>query len=225
MVRVRCQCKDLVVLTENTHQEPLIPRVKGPGSSPPYSVGICPFVFCYYSSVVKAIPLNLCFKQSKGYVPFKGLTFSFSERVLCHKTAASVLVKSYCSSPFVYVAIARVSVNTSCCDRLLFSLTSPLLLIETKWAVRLYSLGAGEKMQICLFMLLSVCEKLIQKRCREVESSEWFLLWLELGNPSSISPHAVAICYCCEQTEPVWILCSVWLFSPGLLKRLRYWDI
>lgn len=34
---------------------------------------------------------------------------------------------------------------------------------------------------------------------REVESPEWFLLCLELGNPSSVSLPAVPMCYCCEQ--------------------------
>lgn len=34
---------------------------------------------------------------------------------------------------------------------------------------------------------------------REVESPEWFLLCLELGNPSSVSLPAVPMCYCCEK--------------------------
>lgn len=56
---------------------------------------------------------------------------------------------------------------------------------------------------------------------REVESPEWFLLCLEPGNPSSVSLHAVPMCYCCEKkkkkTEPGWIpvLCvTVFPWAP-----------
>lgn len=69
-------------------------------------------------------------------------------------------------------------------------------------------------------MLLSFLwgKKCVQKRYREVGSSEWLLLCLELRKPSSISPHAVPICYCCEQTESVWVPCSLSLFPLGSLK-------
>lgn len=56
-------------------------------------------------------------------------------------------------------------------------------------------------MQICLFMLLSCCNKCVPKMYREVESPEWFLLCLELGNPSSVSLPAVPMCYCCEKKK------------------------